>query len=227
MRRIAVFTGSLLLTFATPAFAHRLDEYLQATTILVSRDHVQVQLRLAPGVAVLPIVLGSMDADGDGTISEAEERAYAERVLGDLSLSVDGRRLPLRVVSSTFATVDDLRRGLGESTLELEAKLPAGSGSRRLVFENSHQRRIAAYLVNALAPGDPSIRITSQNRDYRQSSFTLDFVQAKPGWRFVSFDVVLKVCLFLSGAIVLLAQLLVRRRPRRTGGSLDSGVAMS
>ena len=37
---------------ATPAFAHRLDEYLQATTIAVEKDRLVLQLRLTPGVAV-------------------------------------------------------------------------------------------------------------------------------------------------------------------------------
>lgn len=215
MKRVFIFAAALVLVAATPGFAHRLDEYLQATTILVSKDRVRMTVRLAPGVAVLPVVLAAMDSDADGTISDAEQQAYAERVVGDLSLTADGTRVPLRVVSATFATVDDLRRGLGESTLELEATLPAGAKNRRLVFENTHQTRIAAYLVNAIVPTDPSIRITGQNRDYRQSTFTLDFAQAAAGARFVSFDTLLRFGLVLVGGVVLLFQLLPRQLVRR------------
>ena len=49
----------------------------------LEKDRVQAQIRLTPGVAVFPIVLAKIDTDADGVISEAEQRAYAERVLGD------------------------------------------------------------------------------------------------------------------------------------------------
>jgi hypothetical protein len=215
VKRLIAIAGAMLLTLATPVFAHRLDEYLQAATILVSKDRVQIQLRLAPGVAVLPTVLDSMDTDGNGVISEIEERAYAERVVGDLSLTVDGKRLPLRLVSSRFGSIDELRRGLGENHLELEARLPGGSGSRRLMFENTHRARISVYLVNALAPTDPHVRITAQNRNYSQSWYQLDFVQAAAGTHFVSFATLLRWGVLVCGGLVLLAQLARRRRTSR------------
>ena len=58
-------------------------EYLQATTISAEKDRVQAQIRLTPGVAVFPVVLARIDADAGGVISEAEQRAYSERVLDD------------------------------------------------------------------------------------------------------------------------------------------------
>jgi len=78
MRRVLMVAGALVLTFATPGFAHRLDEYLQATTLSVSRDQVHVQMRLAPGVAVVSTVLDSLDTNANGAISGVEQRAYAE-----------------------------------------------------------------------------------------------------------------------------------------------------
>jgi len=207
--------GAILLTVATPGFAHRVDEYLQAATILVSSNRVQVQMRLVPGVAVLPTVLADLDVDGNGVISELEQRGYAERVLGDVSLTVDGERLPIRLASSSFASIDELRRGLGENYLEFDATLPAAGGNRRIVFENTHHARIAAYLVNALVPKDPRIRITGQNRDYIQSSYALDFTQAAPGTRFISLGSLLRLALLLCGALALSIQLVTRRRHAR------------
>lgn len=170
--------GAILLLVGTPASAHRLDEYLQATTISVEKDRVQAQIRLTPGVAVFPIVLANIDADADGVISEAEQRAYAERVLGDLSLTIDGDRLRLRLVSLKFAKIEEMKEGLGEIQLEFDADVPGGGPNRSLTFENQHQSRIAAYLVNCLVPRDPGIRITAQNRNYQQSFYQLDYVQA-------------------------------------------------
>ncbi|HXI91255.1 MAG TPA: hypothetical protein VNO24_14655, partial [Blastocatellia bacterium] len=170
--------GAILLLVGTPASAHRLDEYLQATTISVERDRVRAQIRLTPGVAVFPIVLANIDTDADGVISEAEQLAYAERVLGDLSLTIDGDRLRLRLVSLKFAQIEEMKEGLGEIQLEFDADVASGGPNRSLTFENQHQSRIAAYLVNCLVPRDPGIRITAQNRNYQQSFYQLDYIQA-------------------------------------------------
>ena len=167
-----------LLFTGLRAGAHRLDEYLQATLISVEKDHVQAEIRLTPGVAVLPIVLASIDADGDGVISQSEQHAYAARVIRDLSLTVDGDRLRLQLVSMQFPKLEEMKEGLGEIQLQVRADLPRGGGNRKLVFENHHQSRIAAYLANCLVPHDPDIRIAAQNRNYEQSLYQLDYEQA-------------------------------------------------
>ena len=51
---------------------------------------------------MFPFVIASIDKDGDGIISTREQRAYAERVLGDLSLELDGERLKLQLISASF-----------------------------------------------------------------------------------------------------------------------------
>lgn len=168
--------GTMLLSVGTPAFAHRLDEYLQATTISLEKDRVQAQIRLTPGVAVFPIVFASIDSDADGIISEAEQHAYAERVLRDLSLTIDGDRVQLRLVSSRASNVQEMMDGRGEIQLDVDANVPHGGHDRRLVFENHHESRIAAYLVNCLVPSDPDIRVTAQDRNYDQSFYQLDYV---------------------------------------------------
>src|SRR5437868_841861 len=97
---------AILLSIGTPAKAHRLDEYLQATLISVEKNRVQAQVRLTPGVAVFPIVLAIIDTNADGVISESEQQVYAERVLWDLSVTVDGDRLRPKLVSAKFPMID-------------------------------------------------------------------------------------------------------------------------
>lgn len=177
--RIAAISGIVLLWAGTPAFAHRLDEYLQATTIAVEKDHIVLHVRLTPGVEVFPQLIAVIDPDSDGVISEAEQRAYAERVRGDLSLSVDGQPLRLRLVSSSFAKVEDMKEGLGDIALAFEAPVPAGGAARKLTFENRHQSRISVYLVNCLLPDDPDIRVTAHSRNYEQSLYRLDYAQGR------------------------------------------------
>jgi hypothetical protein len=177
--RSALFAAIvLLLCVATPALAHRLDEYLQATTVDVTRGRVALEVRLTPGVEVFRTVFAGIDTDGDGVISRSEQRAYARRVLGDLSLTIDDKPAPLRLISWRFPSIDQIKDGLGDIVLECDVQVPLGGPTRRLVFENHHQSAIAAYLVNCLSPTDPDVRITAQARNYDQSFYRLDYVQA-------------------------------------------------
>src|SRR5271170_469465 len=105
MRRKAFATTLVLLLLAGAASAHRLDEYLQATLISVDKDHVELSMRLIPGVAVSSSVIASIDSNRDGVLSQAEQLAYAERVLRDLNLTVDGQALQPQLVSITFPTL--------------------------------------------------------------------------------------------------------------------------
>jgi len=177
--RLAV--AAVLLSAGMPAAAHRLDEYLQSTIISVQKDLVRGQLYLTPGVAVFPMIMASIDTDADGAISEAEQRAYTQRVLRDVSLTIDGERLNLRLVSKNFPDVAEMKQGRGEIEIEFIADLPQSGPKRRLIFENHHQTRIGAYLVNCLVPRDPDIRVTAQKRNYQQSLYELDYEQAGVG----------------------------------------------
>ena len=57
---------------------------------------------LTPGVAVLPTVLAAIDANGDGTISEAEQRSYADRVVRDLAITVNGENIRPQLLAANF-----------------------------------------------------------------------------------------------------------------------------
>ena len=173
-----VVAAIILPWIAASASAHRLDEFLQATTLTVEQTRVTAQVRLTPGVAVARTVLAAIDTDGDGVISDTEQRAYAALVRRDLSLTVDGNRPQLRLVSAAFPSVRELSEGLGEILLRFQADVPPGGPRRRLIFENRHQSGIAAYLVNTLVPNDPEIRVTAQSRNFVQSFYRLDYTQA-------------------------------------------------
>jgi hypothetical protein len=177
----ARLAAAILALASTPALAHRLDEYLQGTIISVEKSRMQAQMTLTPGVAVYPVVLAQIDTDADGVISEAEQHAYAERVLRDLSLTIDGHRLTPRLVSIEFPAIAEMKEGRGQIQLNFSADLPRNGRNRRFTLENHHQSRIAAYQVNCLVPRDPNIRIAAQIRNYSQSLYEMDYVQSDVG----------------------------------------------
>ena len=168
----------MFLFFSGVASAHRLDEYLQATLISVEKDHVEVSMRLIPGIAVSSAVIASIDTNGDGVLSPQERWDYAQRVLSELALSIDGKKLEPKLKSADFPQIQEMRDGLGEIHIEYTAKLPGGGPNRKLILENNDQRQRAVYLVNALAPSDPGISIVAQKRNQVQSTYELDYTQA-------------------------------------------------
>lgn len=198
--RIAVAIGVLA---GLPLSAHRLDEYLQSTIISVEKGRLEAEVTLTPGVIVFPLLIVDIDADSSGSISEAEQRAYAGRVLKDLSLAIDGHRLSPKLVAMRFPAVDEMKEGRGEIQLDFTAGLPSGGRHRKLVLENQHQRRIAAYQVNCLVPRDPRIRIVAQNRNYTQSLYELEFEETDVHGELLSTGVWLS-----SIALLLLARIM-------------------
>ena len=218
MKTRPVATAILLLA-GTHALAHRLDEYLQGTIISVEKSRLHAQITLTPGVAVLPSVLAGIDTDADGAMSETEQRAYAGQLLRDLSLTIDGHPLTLQLLSMQFPTIEEMKDGRGGIQIEFSSDLPPGGPNRRLIFKNDHQSRIAAYQVNCLVPRDPDIRIVAQNRNYSQSLYQVEYVQAgvpshrlSSAWR--SGD---RVCL-VTVALLLFARFawLWRRRAEKS-----------
>ncbi|HEY3743207.1 MAG TPA: hypothetical protein VGL53_25345 [Bryobacteraceae bacterium] len=200
--KTGIITAVALVFAARPASAHRLDEYLQATLFSIEKDRVRADIRLTPGVAVLPYVLKTIDTNGDGIIAASEQRAYVGHVMQDLSLNVDGERVPLQLISSQFPSMQEMKDGLGEIQISLTANLPLGGSHRTLVFENHHESPIAAYLVNCLAPADPDIRVSAQNRNYLQSRYQLDYIQA--GGSGSSFSSMLAGEWFALAAVLIL-----------------------
>jgi hypothetical protein len=210
-----LFSVVVLMTIvSTPAFAHRLDEYLQAVTVAVGHDRMQAQIRMTPGVAVSRIVLSAIDTNGNGVISATEQRAYAERVIRDLSFALDGTALPVRLVSWSFPDVAAMQEGRGDIVIDFDAVLTAGATARQLTLENRHHREIAVFLVNALVPTDPAIRIAEQDRNAEQSFYRLDFVDSHEATALTpDASFAAGVAAFIGAVLLLLvAPIIVSRR---------------
>ena len=170
MRRMGV-RAVLALGLAGGAAAHRLDEYLQATLIGVTRDAIDVEIQLTPGVAMLPVLMAVIDQDRDGRISSAEERAYVGRVAREVTLRVDGVTAPLSLIESEFPTIEAMREGLGT----IRMKMHAARSGRQLRFENRHLPQVSAYLVNCLAAPSDGLVVRRQERDELQRSIEFEY----------------------------------------------------
>src|SRR6476619_5921795 len=95
------------------ALAHPLDQYLQATYITVAPAQIVVELDLSPGVLVAPQVLPQLDTDGDQQITAAEGQAYADALLRNVVLQVDGTPLALAATPIEMPPYLTIQAGYG------------------------------------------------------------------------------------------------------------------
>ncbi|AQU87510.1 hypothetical protein B0W47_08500 [Komagataeibacter nataicola] len=176
----ALFTAIALLALPAAAQAHRLDEYLQATTFSLTRDHIALHLRLTPGVDVAPGVIHEIDRNDDGSLSLSEQHAYVSRIMQALSLSLNGRSGPLLVRAMTFPSPAALQTGTGVIDLELTMQGRFRQGDNHLAYHNRGNGPGTVWLVNCLLPQDPAITVIRQNRTIDQSSYELDVSVSVP-----------------------------------------------
>ena len=176
MKRLLACCLFCAFAFQATAAAHVLDEYVQAAQITLAPGGVRIELRLTPGVDVAGRVFTLIDSNGDGQISTAEEQAYAQRVLQDIALEVDGRRAPLALTGVQFPSRREMNEGDGAIRLDLAAEAALGTaGAHQLSFRNDHLPKLSAYLINALVPTTSEIKLGGQTRDPLQREMRLSF----------------------------------------------------
>ena len=176
--RILSRLSLLLVLLALPStlFAHRDDQYLQATLVTIEPSGVRLQINLTPGVAIAEQVLAEIDHDRDGAISKNEAAAYAELLKRALTFRMDGQKLALKLTASEFVEPAELRTGSGTMQMKFSAILsPLAAGAHKLTLENRHLTTISVYLINATQPRFTTVQITRQKRNQNQSVGEIEF----------------------------------------------------
>jgi hydrogenase/urease accessory protein HupE len=174
-----VILSFLLLLSSLSVFAHRLNEYLEATTISLTRSKISLELRLTPGVAVAADILKAIDLNHDNQFSPGEQHAYLNALGSDLKLALDGRAMPIQVTSSSFPTAESITKGTGDIIIDFELPVSKTGTAHELQLTNAHYKAISVYLVNCLLPTDTGIAVTNQIRNANQSFYQLNFTIGK------------------------------------------------
>ncbi|HEY0729985.1 MAG TPA: hypothetical protein VGD38_18005 [Pyrinomonadaceae bacterium] len=148
---------------------------MQAAQLNLTPTGVRIELRLTPGVDVADRIFTLIDLDRNGQASPTEQRAYAQRVLDDLSLELDNRPLPLTLTDVAFPSRAELQTGDAPIILAVSADTNfTTSNDHQLTFRNNHLPTLSVYNANALIP-TTHIKITSQQRDPLQRTLILHF----------------------------------------------------
>jgi len=170
------FVSLLLFIFPPQAIAHPLDEFYQSTFITLFPNRITMQVELYTGALIAPQILLMIDKNQDDEISQAEEEAYVNLFLKDVTFEIDGARTPLTAANLEFPTPLDLKAGVGVIRFRLYTDLPPDHrGDHQFFYYNQHQPDISVYMVNALRDAENWVDIKNQDRDIFQASLRLDY----------------------------------------------------
>jgi hypothetical protein len=164
---------SLVLNAAV-AFAHPVDECLQAAYLQLGPDSLELELDLTPGERVAPQLLGLIDQNRDGLMAQSEVQGYADRVLEDLHLSVDGIAQTLKLEPVVPPSTQTFLAGGGTIKLNARASLTGVAGEHRLEFRNNHAAVNSGYLANVFVQSG-EVKILEQKRDATQQDFRVRY----------------------------------------------------
>ena len=180
MRTLLTLAAAIVLAPAGVT-AHALDEYVQAARLSLTRSVVGLEMDLTPGVQMASSIIAMIDQDRDGVITPVEAAAYANGVLEDTVVDLDGVRLAMTLTRIDVPPIPEMRDGMGTIQLRAVAAHSAGLGGKPLLtFRNDHAAEGSVYLVNALVPDDRSISVVAQEREWSQRSARITY-RVRPG----------------------------------------------
>ena len=179
-RRLATLTASLSM-LAGAASAHPVDELIQGAYLTLAPGEVRLDLDLTPGAEVLPLVSPALDPDADGSVTEAEARAYAEDVLADSTLLLDQEPVAWTLGEVTVPDPTFLAAGAGVIRIEATAPRQDREGIHVLAYETRHEPAKSLWMANVfLRPGEGwAYAVHGQERGDDGRSLTVTF-EAKP-----------------------------------------------
>jgi hypothetical protein len=200
-----------MLAFPSTLFAHRLDEYLQATLVQIEPRDIRLQINLTPGVDVAEQILPLMDPNRDGVISSNEAAAYADSFKRDLTVRLDDREIDLDLTASHFRDREELRSGWGFIQLEFSlAPVALNPGVHHFSLTNRHLHSVSVYLFNAGKSKSASIEITRQIRNETQSLGEIEFSFHPQISAFATNSIPIIPAAFVGAATLILSRRLIR-----------------
>jgi hypothetical protein len=163
-----------LVLLAGAAFAHPVDECMQAAYLKLGPDALELELDLTPGEQVAPQMLGLIDQDQDGQMDQPEAQRYAKRVIEDLSLTVDEQPQTFKLENVMPPSTPVFLAGGGTIKLLARTDLTAEAGSHTFEFRNAHAPVKSGYLANVFVQSG-EVTILEQKRDAKQQTFRVRY----------------------------------------------------
>lgn len=172
---IAVF---ILLPFHS-AKAHPADLYAHTITVKLTQTDMRVEWQVKPGLLLVNFIWNEMDVDQDGSVSEEEGRNWSASRLDQLTVTVDGKSLPLAVDSINIPSgLQAFQAGEEILVFELSADLNQNANNtQRIVIENGWESSKAINWFYLTAEDGTAFLFPSQ----KSHILTIDFIRNPAG----------------------------------------------
>lgn len=145
---------TLLALHLLEAAAHPVDAAIQGAYVTLMPGAVHLELDLTLGTEVVDVVLRSLDANADQDISDTEARTYAQSVLQQSRLILDGVAATWRLERISVPSYQNLK--LQSDTLRIYAVAPRtdSEGAHSLSYDNRYAPVKSQCIANVfLQPG--------------------------------------------------------------------------
>ncbi|WP_419826202.1 hypothetical protein [Sphingomonas sp.] len=166
MRVLRSATALTLAMAAGAAFAHPVHEVVQNAYITLSPGTVGLELELTAGPQVAGKIIRALDSNGDRRIGPAEANAFADRMLAQSRLTIDGRSLAIRTLSVEMPSYAALLGAHGTIRIVAAAARPDRAGPATLAYRNGYSPAESRCDANIFlrAGGQMAYRIQGQDR---------------------------------------------------------------
>ena len=170
---LALFAALAVLAAAAPrAGAHPLGNFSTNQLVKVGIDERQVRVTYLLDLAEIPTfqAIGRHDSDGDGDVdSAAERRAWIGEVLAEvrsgLTLSADGRQLPLGPPASTSLSFPPGQSDLKLTRVVLDFRVPVAGADRVEIVNDAYAGRIGWRALQILPGTGTDVSSTAPRTD--------------------------------------------------------------
>lgn len=157
-----------------PAHAHPADLYAHTITINLTQTDMRIEWQVKPGLLLVNFIWNEMDVNQDGSVSEEEGKIWSRSRLEQLTISLDGKSLPLTVDSIKIpSTLQAFQAGEEILVFELSAKLSQdANNTQRIVIENGWESSKAINWFYLTAEDGSAFLFPSQ----KSHILTIDFI---------------------------------------------------
>ncbi len=135
---------------------------------------MRIEWKIKPGLLLVNFIWNEMDVNQDGSVSEEEGRNWSNSRLGQLTVTVDGKSLPLMVDSMTIpSSLQAFQAGEEILVFELSADLNQNANNtQRIVIENGWESSKAINWFYLTAGEGTAFLFPSQ----KSHILTIDFI---------------------------------------------------
>lgn len=172
----------LLALIPTWAGAHPVDEVVQGAYLTLLPGQLRLEVDITAGSAVVREIIKSLDTDADRNITTEEARAYAQRVLDQSTLALDGVATKWTLENVRVPAYRNLE--LGSDTIRIYAatERPERRGAHSLSFDNRYQPAKGRWTANVfLQPGAGwHYQVTGQQRGDEGRQFAATYTTTRP-----------------------------------------------